>query len=106
VPELLQQEFSCCFRTIPLFHELFASPHHCAEEPEWLKYRPNSVRLTEREDKERRTFIRISTGPDISYVLSGTADTDLATRRIAFLGRYFHAASLSSNPQSKFQKLR
>ena len=71
MPELLQQEFICCFRTIPLSMtfanpQLFASPHHPAEEPEWLKYRPNSVRLPEREDKERRTFIRISSGPDIS----------------------------------------
>jgi hypothetical protein len=41
VPEILQQEFSCCFRAIPSSYELFASSHHRAEEPEWLMYRPN-----------------------------------------------------------------
>ena len=68
-----------------------------------LKYRPNSIRLTERGDKELRTFIRTSSGPDISYVLtySGSPDIDLTKRRIAFLSRYFHAASLSSEPDPK-----
>jgi hypothetical protein len=62
-----------------------------------------SIRLTELQDKELRTFIRTSNGPDINYVLtySGTADTDLAKRRNAFLDRYFHAASFSSEPDPK-----
>lgn len=68
-----------------------------------LKYGPNSIRLTELQDKELRTFIRTSNGPDINYVLtySGTTDTDLAKRRNAFLDRYFHAASLSSESDPK-----
>jgi len=68
-----------------------------------LKYGPNSIRLTELQDKELRTFIRASNGPDVNYVLtySGTADTDLAKRRNAFLDRYFHGASLSSEPDPK-----
>ena len=68
-----------------------------------LKYRPNSIRLTERRDKELRTFLRTSSGPDISYVLtySGAANTDLTKRRLALLGRYFDAADWSSDPDLK-----
>jgi len=68
-----------------------------------LKYGPNSIRLTELQDKELRTFIGASNGPDINYVLtySGTTDTDLAKRRNAFLDRYFHGASFSSEPDPK-----
>jgi hypothetical protein len=68
-----------------------------------LKYEPNSIRLTERQIKELRTFIHTSRGPGISYVLtySSTTGTELATRRIALVGRYFHAADLSSEPEPK-----
>ena len=68
-----------------------------------LKYRPSSIRLTEPGDKELRTFIRTSSGPDISYALTypGSPDMALTKRRVAFLSRHFHAASLSSEPDPK-----
>jgi uncharacterized hydrophobic protein (TIGR00271 family) len=68
-----------------------------------LKYSPNSVRPTEKQDKELREVIRTASGPDVSYVLSysPTANPDLVKRRIDFLGRYFHAANMSSEPDSK-----
>jgi hypothetical protein len=68
-----------------------------------LKYEPNSIRVTKRQIAELRTFIQTSLGPGISYVLtySSTAGTELTTRRIALVGHYFHAADLSSEPESK-----
>lgn len=68
-----------------------------------MKYRPNSIRLTERQDKELRIFLRTSSGADITYVLtySGAAEIDLTKRRIALLGRYFDAAGLFSAPDPK-----
>ncbi len=68
-----------------------------------LTYRPNSIRLTERRDKELRTFIRTSSGPDIKYVLtySGAANTELTKRRVALLSRYFDVAGWSSDQDLK-----
>ena len=65
-----------------------------------LKYRPNSIRLTERQDKELRIFLRASSGADVRYVLtySGTAKVDLTKRRLALLGRYFDAPDWTSQP--------
>jgi hypothetical protein len=66
-----------------------------------LKYEPNSIRLTKRQIAELRKFIHNSLEPSITYVLiySGTTGTELATRRIALVGQYFHAADLSSEPE-------
>ena len=68
-----------------------------------LKYGPNSIRPIDRRDKELRTFLRTSSGADITYVLtySGAAEVDLTKRRIALLGRYFDVAALSSEPDAK-----
>ncbi len=68
-----------------------------------VKYEPNSIRLTERQVRELRRFIGTAKGPDSSYVstYSGTEDADLVKRRITALGRYFRAATLSSEPDPK-----
>jgi hypothetical protein len=68
-----------------------------------LKYGPDSIRPTDHRDKKLRTFLRTSSGADLTYVLtySGAAEVDLTKRRIALLSRYFGAAGLSSAPDSK-----
>ena len=68
-----------------------------------LKYEPNSIRVTKRQIAELQAFIHTSLGPGITYVLiySSTTGTELTTRRIAFVGRYFHGTDLSSEPESK-----
>jgi uncharacterized hydrophobic protein (TIGR00271 family) len=68
-----------------------------------LKYEPNSIRVTKRQIAELQAFIHTSLGPGITYVLiySSTTGTELTTRRIALVGRYFHGTDLSSEPESK-----
>jgi uncharacterized membrane protein len=68
-----------------------------------VKYKPNSIRLTERQVRDLRRFIGTAKEPDSSYVSTypGTEDTDLVKRRFTVLGRYFRTTSLSSEPDPK-----